>query len=484
MDLNTSTWADDYEEVSAQDISAMQEQLDEEGNKKPKRERRLNKRNPHHRKQLDRIDSDEEIEVMLDPANQSSDFTKIPGEFKGVEYSSDEEVKEEKVKKKYKRKENEDGDDDREEFYDPKWEQKLEKYCKLEGKLRVKREIEALIGKIEWDYFQFCADGRIFVGWENKPKKITDKPKYAIFCRNLRKVVPTYKGKRGHFLLDSTYAKDLLMICMREAESQMWCEALNWFKLYWKSQPRKDYEGEESGFTIDPRVVVEIMIDLEKAEPQQMQEMLNYDDVLKMKKMDKQIKKCGNAMLENRFAHGYIKKMTGQQMDADVAGDEGGGEQNKETEQKDDTQNPLGGGLANALGAITFGNKIVVPKSGGFSKRKYGCIITAKDTDYEDDDDEIIDKKKLPPWMDLEVVYVFPYEEKDDGSAYEFKMSTKEMLSIAYQDDSASKEGYTFRVETRDKVIFYNVRTAHECKKWVEILCKSKKTIEEMGRTK
>ena len=69
-------------------------------------------------------------------------------------------------------------------------------------------------------------------------------------------------------------------------------------------------------------------------------------------------------------------------------------------------------------------------------------------------------------------------------STYEQKISTKEMLSIEFQDDSASKNGYTFRVETKDKCIFYNCRTATECKKWVEVLNKSKKTIEEMGRTK
>jgi len=81
-------------------------------------------------------------------------------------------------------------------------------------------------------------------------------------------------------------------------------------------------------------------------------------------------------------------------------------------------------------------------------------------------------------------MYVFPYDEKDNAETFEQKISTKDMLSIDYQDDSATKEGYTFRVETREKVYFYNCRTAHECEKWVIMLNKSKKTIEEMGRTK
>ena len=476
QNLDESTWGDDYEEVSALDISAFQE---ETRTPRTARQRRLNKRNPHHRKQLDKMDSDEEISMILDPHGDNKDDNQghtLPGEFKTVLYSDEEEENQEKTpKKKYKRKEvAEDDDGGIDGFFDPKWEEKIQKYCQVEGKLRVKAEIEALIGKIEWDYFQFCAEGRILAGWNNKPKGITEKPKYAIFCRNIRKVVSTYKGKRGHFQLDSTYAKDLLMICMREAESQMWCEALNWFKLYWSSQPKKDYEQqEEGGYTIDPRVVAEVMIDREKTEPDKIKELLNYEEVQKAKKMFKVLEKCGHETLMNRMAHGYVKKCSGQQMDADVMGEGPPPGDNAEGQNKEKGND-----------MITFGNKIVVPKAGGFSGRKYAILVTAKDTDYEDDDDEIIEKNKLPPWMDLETMYVFPYEDKDNKEMYEQKICTKEMLSIEFQDDSASKDGYTFRVETRNKIFFYNCRSAHECKQWVIVLNKSKKTIEEMGRTK
>jgi hypothetical protein len=164
------------------------------------------------------------------------------------------------------------------------------------------------------------------------------------------------------------------------------------------------------------------------------------------------------------MAHGYMKKCSGQQIDKDLCED--------------------AGGKGDGLGAISFGDKVVLPKSGGFSKNRYGILITAKDTDYEDDDDDICDSKKLPGWMDLETLYLFPYEQKDDAATFEQKISTKEMKTIEYQDDSATKEGYTFRVETEDKVFFYACRTATECKKFVEILNKSKKTIEELQRTK
>ena len=67
------------------------------------------------------------------------------------------------------------------------------------------------------------------------------------------------------------------------------------------------------------------------------------------------------------------------------------------------------------------------------------------------------------------MMYIFPYADIGDTGKIEQKFGTKEMLSIEYQDDSAKKEGYNFRVELESKVFFFNSSTAHECRKWVEV---------------
>ena len=51
-------------------------------------------------------------------------------------------------------------------------------------------------------------------------------------------------------------------------------------------------------------------------------------------------------------------------------------------------------------------------------------------------------------------------------------------------DTLLSQKGYAFKVELADKVLFFDCPTALHCWKWVEMLRKSKRTYDEMNRTK
>lgn len=81
-------------------------------------------------------------------------------------------------------------------------------------------------------------------------------------------------------------------------------------------------------------------------------------------------------------------------------------------------------------------------------------------------------------------MYIFSSESEEDNSKFELKIETKDMLSIEAHDNSCITEGYTFRVELKEKIHFFACGSATECQKWIEILQKSKKTSEELKRTK
>lgn len=285
---------------------------------------------------------------------------------------------------------------------------------------------------------------------------------WAIFIRNILKVENNHKGKAGCWFLDSEFAKDQNMTCAKEADAKKWCDAINFLKGYYKDKPKLEWETLDNGFEIDPRVIIEIQIALEKGPfKEQVKIARDHAECLEAKKIKKYLERVGTSKLENRMATGFMKKNTGTMIEADQL----------------DTR-----ALGNTI--VPVGNSVILPKKGGLSQRRYGILVTAKDTDYEDDDDEIIDRKVLPPWMEMETMYVFPYEDKGDTSNFELKLSTKDMTSIELQDDHCIKEGYTVRVEMKDKVYFFACETALDCKKWHELLRKSKKTIEEMQRTK
>jgi hypothetical protein len=81
---------------------------------------------------------------------------------------------------------------------------------------------------------------------------------------------------------------------------------------------------------------------------------------------------------------------------------------------------------------------------------------------------------------------VFPFKDALDKTAFDVKISSKDIINIDYQMDQQSmgEDGYTFRVECHDLTYFFCVTTAHGCLQFVEVLRKSKATIEEIQRTK
>jgi len=80
---------------------------------------------------------------------------------------------------------------------------------------------------------------------------------------------------------------------MKEAESQGWCEALDWFRRHYKMMPSLPFESEESGWSIDPRVVIQIMIDRENTQPAELLKLHDYTEVQKAKKIWRYLSKKG-----------------------------------------------------------------------------------------------------------------------------------------------------------------------------------------------
>ena len=98
---------------------------------------------------------------------------------------------------------------------------------------------------------------------------------------------------------------------------------------------------------------------------------IDYEKVQKVKRIDKYLQRVGMDKQKNRMCEAFCKKLSATQIDKDLVEDVG-----------------------DLKSAQAIGNKIVIPK-GSQSKDKYCIMITAKDLDYTDDDDEIIDQSYL-----------------------------------------------------------------------------------------
>ena len=149
-------------------------------------------------------------------------------------------------------------------------------------------------------------------------KKFDDKPMWAIFIRNILKVENNHKGKAGCWFLDSEFAKDQNMTCAKEADAKKWCDAINFLKGYYKDKPKLEWETLDNGFEIDPRVIIEIQIALEKGPfKEQVKIARDHAECLEAKKIKKYLERVGTSKLENRMATGFMKKNTGTMIEAD-----------------------------------------------------------------------------------------------------------------------------------------------------------------------
>lgn len=84
---------------------------------------------------------------------------------------------------------------------------------------------------------------------------------------------------------------------------------------YYKKQPRKDWEDNDTGVNIDPKVLLLIMQKLEKKHYCIYAKDFNYTKVLETKGLTKYLDRIGKAKLENRMVYSYMKKTSGQQIE-------------------------------------------------------------------------------------------------------------------------------------------------------------------------
>lgn len=209
------------------------------------------------------------------------------------------------------------------------------------------------------------------------------------------------------------------------------------------------------------------MTELETTYNKAYQAEFDYKNVLESKGLTSTLEALGENMTKNRFVCSYIQSTSALQANL------------SKSEIKD----------LDATDYIKLNNKIMLPK-GNLSTRKFAVLITAKSVNISDSqknydiDDSIISNKDLPHWMSCECMYMFDYQDIEDNSSFQKKMDTSDFLSIEFHNDSFIKQGYTFRVEISDKVLFFNTQSALECEKWVTLLKKSKAISNEIKHSK
>lgn len=266
--------------------------------------------------------------------------------------------------------------------------------------------------------------------------------------------------------------------------AELWIEALEFFSNLYnetKSLPdkqnleyftyRKEWEIQTPN-QISPGVILAIMLEIEKKFPAthpmlktitpENKNLIFHKKTLDRRNVSKYFAPIDAKLLASRVAIGNLIIFSGEQItnhDSPIRINQG----------KSRLEN--------------IGDRVVIPSSATAVKR-FCMVVTNKN--YKEDnfsDYEIIKGGSLGKWLSLENLFIINLEEPN--KIFEKKISCSEILSIELIDDGKickKGSGFSFCVELKDKIWYFQAETAYECNKFYNVLEKAKKTSEEVLR--
>lgn len=190
----------------------------------------------------------------------------------------------------------------------------LDHYYNLEGYLFKKRQhkIAGIFNdnRHRTRYFGFSKEGQIFwyaltkpASWEGKYK-----PKWAILTRDIFSIDESYDNKNSHVLIKTHNAKQIHLKIPDLDLKYKWVDALTILSQKYKKKQKEDWEVQELN-RIDPRVMLQIMMDIETKFWKDFKVKLeNYWKVHKHKNIQKYFERIGYKKLESFMVESFLRK--------------------------------------------------------------------------------------------------------------------------------------------------------------------------------
>ena len=94
--------------------------------------------------------------------------------------------------------------------------------------------------------------------------------------------------------------------------------------------------------------------------------------------------------------------------------------------------------------------------------------------------EELITEDQLPRWMELDTIFYFQYKSNDDKSPFIRKIPIRNLLTLQPKHHTEdSKEGYSFKLITKDRKFIFKAELITEMNKWITAIEGSKKNFLE-----
>lgn len=368
---------------------------------------------------------------------------------------------------------------------------------RLEGVIKKKRKdglIKIMDSSVD-RYFCFRCEGRYLCYFEqtappvafSNRKTWNQKPRGVIFVSEITEVIDNYGGKNNHFFVKSNMDDMHLKIDKKE-EKDKWVYSLNELRKFHK-KGTSDYLDNRKSKTdmLDIHIIHQIMEDQEKSAWVKACAEKDFSKPLKAKKISHYLDLVSPAILNKRLLVGSFKINSGKAL-KNIAGvleaEEipeaaakfaSEGESHPEVEEVMQNQVPA---------FIQVGDSKVVPKNFMFWEEHFCIMVSSKSMVHEDYEEDMIDMKELPLWMEADTLYLFEYKNEKDGSEFVRKVNGSQMIMIEPFTHPSFQGDYYFMIQTKEDTLFFEVKFASETSAWLNGLRRAKKTREEQMRTK
>ncbi|KRX03678.1 hypothetical protein PPERSA_10362 [Pseudocohnilembus persalinus] len=113
---------------------------------------------------------------------------------------------------------------------------------------------------------------------------------------------------------------------------------------------------------------------------------------------------------------------------------------------------------------------------------RFFLLVSSKSLNPHYCDEELLDVKDLPHWLELDTLYYYKIKNKDEIGEPKGQINMKDCIEIFEKDMSTSKEqGFTFRINCGDRIFHVMVESSYDRKNWITALRKSVETSKEMN---
>jgi hypothetical protein len=114
----------------------------------------------------------------------------------------------------------------------------------------------------------------------------------------------------------------------------------------------------------------------------------------------------------------------------------------------------------------------------------FGIMVTSKSQLEEEQDDQLLSVSDIPPWMDMDTLYVFKHSGPGDSTDFIYKVEGRQMLMIEYSNDPRLKGEFNIVIESKELIYYLGTKFATEAAMWVQAFRRAKKSGEELTRVK